>query len=365
MTRPAPTTSSPPPRPGPADTVAAAARAVVRATRRRGRARSAGVTITLAVVAAALFCTALAVGAVAIPLPDVLDTLFAEGSRRDEFVISDVRLPRVLTGLLAGAAFGLSGAIFQSLVRNPLASPDIIGITMGASAAAVVCIIVFGVVGAVVSVSAFAGALGTAALIYLLAWRDGITGYRLVLVGIGVAAVLASVVSYLMSRAEITSAQQALVWLTGSLNARSWAHVQPLALTMAVLLPCALGLSRELDVLRLGDATAVGLGARVERLRLAILLTGVALAAVATAAAGPVPFVAFVAAPIARRLVRDRGPALLPAALTGATIMVAADLTAQHVLGSGQFPVGVVTGVVGAPYLLWLLATANRAGRGG
>lgn len=337
----------------------------VRDSRRRGQARTIAVSVVLAVVVAALFTTAVAVGAVTIALPDVVEALFGESSRRNEFIVTEVRLPRVLTGLLCGAAFGLSGAIFQSLVRNPLASPDIIGITMGASAAAVVCIVVFGVVGALVSVSAFAGALGTAVAIYLLAWRDGVSGYRLVLVGIGVAAVLASAVSYLMSRAEITSAQQALVWLTGSLNARSWAHVQPIALAMLVLVPLALGLSRGLDVLRLGDATATGLGARVERLRLAVLLIGVGLAAAATAAAGPVPFVAFVAAPIARRLVRDRGPALLPAALTGAVIMVAADLTAQHLLGSGQFPVGVVTGIVGAPYLLWLLATTNREGRGG
>ncbi|MFY1638098.1 FecCD family ABC transporter permease [Solwaraspora sp. WMMB335] len=338
---------------------------LVRDARHRGRRRFTVVTATLAVGVVVLFGTALAVGAVAIPPTDVVDALFGDSSRRNEFIVTEVRLPRVLTGLLAGAAFGISGAIFQTLVRNPLASPDIIGITMGASAAAVVCIVVVGVVGVVVSVSAFAGALGTAALIYLLAWRDGVSGYRLVLVGIGVAAVLASVVSYLMSRAEITSAQQALVWLTGSLNARSWAHVRPVALAMAVLAPLAFILSRGLDLLRLGDATAAGLGARVERLRLAILLTGVGLAAAATAAAGPVPFVAFVAAPIARRLVRDRGPALLPAALTGAVVMVVADLSAQHLIGAVQFPVGVVTGIVGAPYLLWLLATANREGRGG
>ncbi|MFC0531304.1 FecCD family ABC transporter permease [Phytohabitans kaempferiae] len=348
----------------PADRLAEARRAV-RAVRHRGRRRALAVTLGLCAVAAALFFLALSVGSFPIPLGDVLRTLLGEGSRRDEFIVTGVRLPRVLTGLLAGMAFGLSGAIFQSLVRNPLASPDIIGITMGASASAVVCIVVFGVVGAAVSVAAFAGALGTAALIYLLAWRDGVSAYRLVLVGIGVGAALASLVSYLISRAGITSAQQALIWLTGSLNARAWTHVRPLAVALALLVPLALILLRGLEALRLGDDTAGGLGVRVERLRLTILLTAVGLAAVATAAAGPVPFVAFVAAPIARRLVRDHGTALVPAALVGAIVMVASDLVAQHLLDRGQFPVGVVTGIVGAPYLLWLLATANRVGRGG
>ncbi|MEV6345848.1 iron chelate uptake ABC transporter family permease subunit [Actinoplanes sp. NPDC051851] len=337
----------------------------VRTVRHRGARRAVIVGILLVALLAGLFCLALSTGAFRIPLPAVLDTLAGHGTRRDTFVIRGVRLPRVLCGLLAGAAFGLSGALFQRLVRNPLASPDVIGVTMGASAAAVTCTVVFGLVGTAVSVSAFAGALVTAALIYVLAWRRGVTGYRLVLVGIGVGAVLGSVVSYLMSRAEVTSAQQALVWLTGSLNARSYDHVRPLAVALAVLLPAALLLTRGLHVLRLGDETARGLGARIESLRLGVLLTGVALAAVATAATGPVPFVAFVAGPIARRLVHDRGLALVPAALVGAVVMVASDLIAQHVLADRQLPVGVVTGLLGAPFLLWQLASANREGRGG
>ncbi|WP_033338802.1 FecCD family ABC transporter permease [Catenuloplanes japonicus] len=340
-------------------------KAKVSAVRRRSAGRTLGVLLILILIVAGLFCLALSTGAFPIPLSKVLDTLAGQGTRRDTFVIMDVRLPRVLCGLLAGAAFGLSGALFQSLVHNPLASPDVIGVTMGASAAAVTCTVVLGVVGAAVSVSAFAGALATAALIYLLAWRRGVTGYRLVLVGIGIGAVLGSIVSYLMSRADVTSAQQALVWLTGSLNARSYEHVWPLLVGFVILAPAALLLTNGLTVLRLGDETARGLGARVETLRLTILVVGVALAAFATAAAGPVPFVAFVAGPIARRLTGERGLALAPAALVGAIVMVASDLIAQHLLTDRALPVGVVTGAVGAPFLLWQLASANREGRGG
>ncbi|GAB7036787.1 MULTISPECIES: FecCD family ABC transporter permease [Catenuloplanes] len=340
-------------------------RAEITRVRRSGSIRTVVVSSVLAAVAAVLFCLALSTGAFQIPIAGVLDTLLGQGTRRDTFVIMDVRLPRVLVALLAGAAFGLSGALFQSLVHNPLASPDVIGVTMGASAAAVTCTVVLGVVGAAVSAGAFAGALATAALIYLLAWRRGVSGYRLVLVGIGVGAVLSSIVSYLMSRADVTSAQQALVWLTGSLNARSYEHVWPLLTGVAVLLPAALLLARGLRVLGFGDETARGLGARVETLRLSILVTGVALAAFATAAAGPVPFVAFVAGPIARRLVGERTLALIPAALVGAVVMVASDLVAQRLLGDRALPVGVVTGAVGAPFLLWQLASANREGRGG
>ncbi|MGB3439745.1 MAG: iron chelate uptake ABC transporter family permease subunit [Actinophytocola sp.] len=340
----------------------------VAAVRRHGLRRVFLVGAVLAVVAVALVITALSVGSVAIAPDDVVTALFGQGTRRAEYIVTEVRAPRALTGALAGVAFGISGAIFQGLVRNPLASPDIIGITMGASAAAVIAIVVFDAVGAPVSISAFAGALGTAALIYGLAWRRGVSGYRLVLIGIGVAAVLSSVVSYLMTRAQVRDAHQALVWLTGSLTARTWTDVGPLALAVLVLVPVAVVLAAGMRPLQFGDDTATGLGVRVERHRLGLIVTAVALAAAATAAAGPVAFVAFVSAPIARRLTHGNGSVLVPAALVGAVVLVGSDLVAQHVLelvGIVPLPVGVVTGVLGAPYLLWLMATANRMGRAG
>ncbi|MBE8523137.1 iron chelate uptake ABC transporter family permease subunit [Amycolatopsis sp. H6(2020)] len=333
---------------------------VVAAARRRDALRVRAATLVLLPAIVVVFAVSLAVGDFPVPLGD-LPGLLLGGEGRAAYVVTELRLPRAITGVLVGVAFGTSGALFQRLLRNPLASPDVIGVTQGASAAAVVAIVLFGAAGPVVSAAALAGALLTGATIYLLARRGGVHGYRLVLVGVGVGAVLTSVVSYLMTWADVTLAQQALVWLTGNLNGRSWDHVVPLAAALAVLLPAALLRSRALAGLQLGDDTAAGLGLDVERTRVTLLLLAVALAAFATAAAGPVAFVAFVANPIATRLVGARA-GLLPAALTGALVVLLGDFVAQHLLGE-QLPVGVVTGAVGAPYLLWLLATANRAGR--
>ncbi|MDJ1133377.1 iron chelate uptake ABC transporter family permease subunit [Streptomyces iconiensis] len=327
--------------------------------------RGTAVTLGLAAAVLAALCGALSYGDVVVPLPDLFATLAGGGNGGTRFVLFDLRIPRALTGLLVGAAFGMSGAVFQTMLRNPLASPDVIGISSGASAAAVVGTMIFGLSGYALSASALGGALLGAALIYALAWRRGVTGYRLVLVGIGVGAVLTSFISYLMTRAKVAEAQQALVWLVGSLNERTWSEVLPLVVAVAVLMPTTLLVARTLRPLELGDETATGLGAHVQWARLGLMGCAVALAGVATAAAGPVAFVAFVAAPIARRLMPARGPALLPAALTGSLIVLVADFVAQHLLGQTQYPVGVVTSVIGAPYLLWLLARTNRVGRGG
>lgn len=333
-----------------------------RALRRR---RVAVVDLTLAAVLAGAVLLALSVGSSYISLPDVLSTLAGQGSRHTDFAILETRLPRTCAGLLVGLAFGRSGALLQTLLNNPLASPDVVGISVGASAAAVSAIVLFGLGGLAVSAFALVGALATAAVMYLLAWRDGVSGYRLVLVGIGLAALLLSVVSYLMTRAQVATAADALFWLTGSLNGRGWADVVPLAVGVAVLVPVTAVLSRVLSVIRFGDDLARGLGVPVERARLGLLLCAVALAGVATAAAGPVAFVALLAAPIGRGLARDGSPALLPSALVGGLIVVVADFVAQQLPSASQFPVGVLTGAIGAPYLLVLLARMNASGRGG
>ncbi|MDT3439484.1 iron chelate uptake ABC transporter family permease subunit [Pseudofrankia sp. BMG5.37] len=343
----------------------AAARAAVVRARRVRDARQVGVILTLAALCFCVLCVSLSLGEVKIPVLDVVRTLFGADEGGDGYIVTSIRLPRALTGVLAGAAFGMSGAIFQALLRNPLASPDVIGITDGASAAAVIAIVGFGLGGYPVSVVAFVGALVTATIMYLLAWRRGVTGYRLVLIGIAVGAMLSSVISYVMTISKVYEARQALGWLTGSLNAKSWDTVRPLGLALAVLVPLVLLSGRRLAVLRAGDDVARALGVTVERSRLALLLLGVALTAVATAAVGPVAFVAFTSGPIARRLVVDGEAAILPAALVGALVMTTSDLIGQHAIPSIDFPVGVVTAIIGAPYLLWLLAATNRTGRGG
>ena len=198
----------------------------------------------------------------------------------------------------------------------------------------------------------------------MLAWKGGVSPYRLVLVGIGLAAMLVAATQYLLTRAEIFEAQRAVVWLTGSLNGRSWTHVRTIGIAMLVLVPIVVALSGRLKVMQLGDDAAKGLGVPVERSRLALVIAAVALAAMAVAAAGPIIFVAFVAAPIARRLTRTP-LSLVVSALVGALIMLVSDLVARRLFAPTELPVGVITGVVGAPYLLWLLARSNKVGAGG
>ena len=266
--------------------------------------------------------------------------------------------------MLVGVAFGISGAIFQSIARNPLASPDIIGIDAGASAAAVFCIVVVHASAALTATGALLGALVAALAIYVLAWKGGVSPYRLILVGIGIAAMLTAVTQYLLTRAEIFEAQRAVVWLTGSLNGRSWSHVRTIGIAVVLLVPVVGALAGRLRVMQLGDDAAKGLGVPVERSRLTLVIVAVALAAMATAAAGPIVFVAFVAAPIARRMTRSP-LAIGVSALVGALIMLLSDLVARRSFAPTELPVGVITGIVGAPYLLWLLARSNRLGAGG
>ena len=306
-----------------------------------------------------------------ISLGDVLATLFGAGDPGQQFIVLDLRLPRSLTGALVGAALAASGAIFQSIARNPLASPDIIGITWGASAAAVFVIVLGGGVSAVgggaaaigLPLSALVGGLVCASLIYGLAWRRGIQGYRLVLVGIGVNAVLVAAVNWLLTVAQIYQAAQAQVWLNGSLNARDWDDVVPVGIALVVLVPIALILGFVLGGLQYGDDTARGLGIRVDRSRTALLLVAVGLASVATASAGPIAFIALVSPQIARRLCRTAAPPLAVSMVLGAALTVVSDLIARTAFPGTELPVGIITAVLGAPYLLFLLARSRQEAR--
>ncbi|MFJ6212198.1 FecCD family ABC transporter permease [Streptomyces sp. NPDC092296] len=314
---------------------------------------------------------ALAVGVLSIGSGDypmspatVLRTLLGGGSPGDAFVVNELRLPRVVTALLVGAALALSGALFQSLVRNPLGSPDVLGFTQGAATGALTVIVVTGGGSLAVAGGAVAGGVATGALIHALAWRGGGHGYRLVLVGIGVAAILTGVNGYLLTRAQLMEAARAVLWLTGSLDGRGWPDVLPLLVGMAVLVPVVLlGFGRALRMLESGDETAYALGVPVARTRLVLLGAAVLLAALAAGAAGPVAFVALTAPQLARRLTRSPGPNLLPSMCLGSALLVSADWVAQRVFSGHQLPVGVVTGVLGGGYLIWLLARERRVGR--
>ncbi|MBQ1026362.1 iron chelate uptake ABC transporter family permease subunit [Micromonospora sp. C95] len=292
---------------------------------------------------------------------DVLRTLTGGGSPAEEFIVTQLRLPRLVTGLAVGTALGLAGAVFQALVRNPLGSPDVLGFTQGAATGALVVVAVGGSSAALAGSAALGGVV-TGLLIYLIAWRRGVHGYRLVLVGIGMSAILTGVNGYLMTRVPLMSASRAMLWLTGSLDGRGWSDAAPLLAALAVLVPALLACAPALRMTELGDDAASGLGVSVHRLRLLLLAGAVLLVALSAAAAGPVPFVALTAPHLARRLTRSPGVTLLPAAVVGALITVVADQVALRAL-PGQLPVGVVTGVIGGGYLVWLLATERRAGR--
>lgn len=320
----------------------------------RVQPRSAAVCTILVVLALLLLMVEVGTGEVPIPLTDVARALVGAADPGTTFIVETLRLPRALAGLLVGIALGVAGAIFQSLTRNPLGSPDLIGFTSGASAGAVAQILVFGGSGLAVSGGALFGGLATGLALYLLAFRGGVEGYRLVLVGIGLSAMLLAVVDYLLTRSSLQDALTAYVWLTGSLSDRDWFQVLALGGALVVLLPLvALG-SRVLLQLEVGDDGATALGVAVQRARLATLAAAVAITAFAVATAGPIAFVALAAPQIARRLTRATGPGLLAAGLTGAVLLLAGDVIAQRIAGGG-LPVGVVTGVLGGVYLIVLL----------
>ena len=334
---------------------------VVIAGRRRRRQRHIFVSLVLAGALIALAITALMVGNTFYSFAEVMQVILGETVPGASFAVGELRLPRTALAILAGLAFGVAGICFQVLLRNPLASPDIIGVTQGASAAAVVLITVFQFSGLIVSTGALIGALAAAGLIYLLAYRSGFSGTRLILIGIGIAAMLQSVVAYSLSRASQWDIQTAMRWLTGSLNDASWDDVLPVLLASVVIWPFLVLRASALTKLQLGDDSAAGLGVRVNSTRLTFILGAVCLLAVATAATGPIVFVAFMSGPIAARLVGPGANLLAPSALVGALLVLGGDLVGQFAFDT-RYPVGVITGVLGAPYLIYLLVRTNQSG---
>ncbi|MGW1705942.1 FecCD family ABC transporter permease [Streptomyces sp. NPDC002206] len=321
------------------------------------------VIVVLAAVGAGAAIVLIGSGDYAMTPGEVVSTLFGHGTFQQEFIVTDLRLPRVLVGLLVGAALGVGGAVFQTVSRNPLGSPDVLGFGQGATVGALMVIVLFQGGAAAVAGGAVVGGLVTGVVVYLLAWKRGMHGYRLVLVGIGSAAMLTAAAQYLITKANLVDATRAVVWMTGSLDGRDWAQVWPLLVVCGLLIPLVLGHGRALRMMEMGDDAAYALGVRVERTRLVLMGCAVLLVAVATAAAGPITFVSLSAPQLARRLTRSPGPNLAPAAFMGAALLLVADWIAMDAFGDRQLPVGVVTGVLGGCYLLWLLVSERRAGR--
>ncbi|WP_312884632.1 FecCD family ABC transporter permease [Nocardia barduliensis] len=335
------------------------------------RPRMVLIVAALAVLAFGLFCLDIAVGESQLPLGRVLDVLTGGGTRAQRFIVLESRLPRALTALVVGLALGLAGAITQSILHNPLAAPDMLGITSGASFGAVAVLVTTGgtTTGLAASVgaplAALAGGLLTAAAIYLLAWGRtatggyGATGLRLVLIGVGVNALLMAGISWLLTRASLIDAQRAQLWLNGSLNAADTAHLAPAAVAAGAAALVALGSARTLAALRLGSDTTRALGVRIQTQQAILIGAAVVAASVATAAVGPVGFVALAAPQIARRLLRTPGEPLVGSAVCGVILVVGADVASRTVFPV-DLPVGVVTAAFGGPFLLYLLVRMNR-----
>lgn len=326
---------------------------------RRVHARTVAVCTVLTAVSLVLGVVALGLGEVQLSAADVVRALVSETAPVVETLVMEWRLPRVLLALLCGAALGAGGAIFQSLTRNPLGSPDIIGFDAGAYTGAVLTIVTVGTLTYVVPGALVGGAV-TALSVYLLAYRRGVQGFRLIVVGIAITAMLGSLNTYLILEADLWKAQMAAIWGAGSLNGLDWSDVRTVAVVLVVLLGPLLWFVPRLRVLELGDDAARALGLRVERDRLVLIVLGVSLTSVVTAVAGPIVFVSLCAPQLARRLTRTAGVAVLPAAFLGATLLLVCDLIALHAFAPTVLPVGLLTVVLGGLYLVWLLVRQAR-----
>ncbi|CFR25538.1 iron-enterobactin ABC transporter permease [Yersinia kristensenii] len=298
---------------------------------------------------------ALMVGTLPLSSGQVFAALFGQASGAADIIVNQWRLPRAMMALIFGAALGISGAIFQSLVRNPLGSPDIIGFNAGAYTGALVAITLFNGSYFEVASSALGGGLLSALAVYLLAYRQGIQGFRLIIVGIAIGAMLTAFNTWLTITASLEAAMTAAAWGAGSLNGLTWAKGLPSVIFIIIATVIAMLLSRRMPLLEMGDDAAGALGVPVERTRLGLMAIGVILMAAVTAAAGPISFIALAAPQIAKRLLGTSSVTLTASALMGALLLIAADLCAQHLFLPNQLPVGVVTISIGGLYLIWLL----------
>ncbi|MGR4009910.1 iron chelate uptake ABC transporter family permease subunit [Leucobacter sp. 1207-22] len=315
--------------------------------------------LALLVIAVIIFVAALASGDYPLSVAQVWQALTSQAEEFTRTVVIEWRMPRALAACVFGAALGASGAVFQSLTRNPLASPDILGFSAGAYTGALIVIIVLHGTYLDVAAGAFVGGIATAGLVYILAFRGGVQGFRLIISGIAVSAMLSSLNTWLTLTANLDTALIAAVWGAGSLNGMTWLQTGAGAVLVVALLAITLGFTRPLKQLELGDDAAQALGVRVEPIRLTLMLLSVALIAVVTAAAGPISFVAFAAPQIARRITRSPGVSVAASACMGAVLLSASDYVALHALPA-MLPVGTVTVVLGGGYLIWLLVVEAR-----
>ncbi len=329
--------------------------------RTKRRRRFILVTSLLAIIASALCCAMLMLGNTIYPVQDVIRVLLGEQVKGASFAVETIRLPRMVAGIFAGFAFGVAGTVFQTMFRNPLANPNVIGITAGSSAAAVFCIIVLQASNMVVSIASVVGGLATVSVIFLLSKGTSFSIGRLILIGIGIQAIMNAVISYLLLIGQKHDIPTAMIWLSGSLNGAKMESLYPLIITVLIFAPVIIVLGKRLDMLELGEQAATSLGIDTDKTRLILIISSVLIIALATATTGPIAFVAFLAGPIAKRLVGVGFSNIIPSGLVGIVLVLASDLIGQFAFVA-RYPVGVITGILGAPYLIYLLTRMNRKG---
>lgn len=284
----------------------------------------------------------------------------SEGGIKEKIVM-DIRLPRLLTAMGVGAALGISGAIFQSISRNVLGSPDVIGFTTGAATGALLQIIIFNGTVVDIAISTLIGGMATALIVYLLSLKNGVmSGYTMILIGIGVGAILHAFNGLLLVKGNIDNAIMANLWLAGSLNARTWQHVYPTFVGLLILVPLIIFYAKSLTLMEMGDDMAQQLGVHVGRVRWVMIFSAVLLASLATASAGPIAFVALAAPQLVIRLSHSGKLPIVGSALMGALLLLSADVLSQSLPINITMPVGLMTGVIGGLYLLWLLTRKQR-----
>lgn len=328
---------------------------------RKRRRRWIIVTSLLVILTLVFSCAMLLLGNTIYPVEVVIRSLMGEEIQGANFAVNKIRFPRMLAGLFAGFAFGVAGYIFQTMLRNPLANPNILGITSGSSVAAVFCITVIHASNAVVSIAAVIGGLVTVIVMYFLARGRSFSIGRLIIIGIGIQAMLDAVISYIILKSAQQDIPSALRWLSGSLNGSKMSELPPLIIMVIIFTPIMLVLGKQLSMLELGEQMATSLGVATDKMRVTLIVSSVFMIAIATATTGPIAFVSFLAGPIANRLVGVSASNILPAGLVGGILVLFADLIGQFAF-EYRFPVGVITGILGAPYLIYLLIRMNRKG---
>lgn len=318
-------------------------------------------SLTVLTVFIALIC--LSIGGANVPLKEVVLSLLGRNDQGSDLIVMKLRMPRILAALLVGAALAVSGALLQGVVRNPLASPDLMGVTGGASVAAVAFMTLFqGYSVHWIPVVAIGGAFVAAAINYVLAWSKGVSPMRLVLIGIGISTAAGAITMFLLISGPAYLAAQVLNWMTGSVYGTNWTYIQALWPWVALFVPLALLYAKELNVQSLGDAAAIGLGSRLQLHRIIVIGISVALAGAAVGVAGTLSFIGLLAPHMARRLAGRSHARIIPiSALLGANLLMLSDLAGRTLFQPLDIPAGVFTAGIGAPFFLYLLMRRGKA----